>query len=429
MQKNWLNEFKTMTLFKPLSLCLGIKYTRAKSRNHFISFISWVSLLGIALGVMVLITVLSVMNGFDHEIKNRILNLVPEVTVSHYDGEISNWNNVLRPLLDQNKAITAQAPFVETEGMINTQGNPNFGIIKGIDPNLEPKVSPIANCLVSGSLNDLVPHEFKIILGQDLANNLGVDIGDTVTVIVPKTMLSAVGLLPRIKNFQVAGIFKTGYQFDNSYALVNIQDLQALLNLPSDQISGVQLKIKDLYQAPAITQKLNQSLPNDFHAIDWTDQNANFFAALRMEKVMMFLILLLIIAVAVFNMLSQLVMMVTDKQSDIAILRTLGADRSLLIKIFVIQGFLTGCAGTLLGTVLGIGLSLSITQIVNKIQAIFNIQFLSSNIYYIDFVPSYLKIQDVILVAICALLLSLLATIYPAIRAANIQPAEALRHE
>ena len=415
-------------MFRPLSIYLGLKYTRARSRNHFISFISWVSILGIALGVMVLITVLSVMNGFDREIKTRILNLVPQVTIASWDGNLSNWTSFL-PLIKTNPDIQKAAPFIETQAMINTTGSPNFGVLKGIDPTLESSVSPISNCMKEGDLLDLKPGGFGIILGEDLATSLGVGVGDKVTVITPKTSLSAVGLLPRIKVFQVVGIFETGYQFDSSYGLTNIQDLAKVLQMPENMITGIQLKLKDLYQAPSVVEWLQDKLPMGDHAFDWTSQNQNFFDALKMEKVMMFLILLLIIAVAAFNMLSQLVMMVTDKESDIAILRTLGAESGLVTRIFMIQGIITGAFGTFLGVIFGVILSLNVTRIVNLIQTIFHIQFLSSSVYYIDFVPSYLRWQDILIISLISLLISILATIYPALRAARILPAEALRHE
>lgn len=414
-------------MFRPLSLFIGLKYTRAKSRNHFISFISWISILGIALGVMVLITVLSVMNGFDHVIKSRILELVPQVTVAKWNGPIENWQAVAK-VMKGNPSVKAAAPFVETQAMLNTGGSPSFGMIKGIDPAVESSVSPIGTKLVKGALSDLKKGSFGIILGQDLASSLGVGIGDKVTVIVPKTTLSPVGLLPRIKVFHVVGYFKTGYQYDSSFGLANIHDVQALLRLGSS-VSAVQLKLNDLYAAPKVVKWSQGILPPEFHAYDWTEQNQNFFAALKMEKVMMFLILLLIIAVAAFNMLSSLVMMVTDKESDIAILRTLGFQSKTLMRIFMVQGFVTGLFGTLLGVCLGIALSLNVTTLVNKIQNLFGIQFLSSSVYYINFVPSQLRVNDVILVTVVALLLSLFATLYPAFRASRIQPAEALRYE
>lgn len=383
--------------------------------------------MGIALGVMVLITVLSVMNGFDHVIKSRILDMVPQVTVSQWGGVLDDWP-ALGKAMQANPEVIAQAPFIETQAMLNSGGSPSFGILKGVVPKLEKTVSPIASKLIEGKLTDLQPGHFNIILGKDLAGNLGVGVGDKVTVVVPKTNLSPVGLLPRIKVFNVVGLFKTGYQYDSSYALVNMKDLGLLLKM-NHQVSGLQLKLTDLYQAPNVVQWVANNLPGGYRAVDWTMQNQNFFAALRMEKVMMFLILLLIIAVAAFNMLSSLVMMVTDKESDIAILRTLGFQSGTLMRIFVIQGLVTGIFGTILGVVLGVILSLNVTALVGWIQNLFHVQFLSASVYYIDFVPSQLRLNDVLLVTGVAVLLSLLATLYPAFRASRIQPAEALRYE
>ena len=414
-------------MFKPLSLYIGLKYTRAKSRNHFISFISWVSILGIALGVMVLITVLSVMNGFDTVIKSRILEMVPQVTITRWDGEMTQWQKLAK-VVSANPDVTASAPFVQTQAMLNAGGSPNFGMIKGIDPAREPGVSPIGAKLVEGKLSSLTQGSFGIILGRDLAANMGVGVGDKVTVIAPKTSLSPVGLLPRIKVFKVVGVFKTGYQYDSSYALANLHDVAALLKM-GDSVTGVQFKLTDLYKSPEVVQWCNKNLPAGYHTFDWTMQNQNFFAALKMEKMMMFLILLLIIAVAAFNMLSSLVMMVTDKESDIAILRTLGCQSGTLMRVFVVQGFVTGLFGTILGLILGVILSLNVTALVDKIQQLLGVQFLSSDVYYISFVPSKLQWQDVGLVTVVALALSLIATLYPAFRASRIQPAEALRYE
>lgn len=414
-------------MFRPLSLYIGLKYTRAKSRNHFISFISWISILGIALGVMVLITVLSVMNGFDHVIKSRILDMVPQVTVTQWGGVLDDWPGVAKEM-KKNSLVIGEAPFVESQAMLNSGGSPTFGIVKGIDPKLESTVSPIGTKMVKGKLSDLKAGSFDIILGHDMATNLGVGIGDKVTVVVPKTNLSPVGMLPRIKVFKVIGYFKTGYQYDSSYALVNIKDLSVLLNMHG-KVSGLQLKLTDLYQASNMVHWINTNLSGAYRAADWTMQNQNFFAALKMEKMMMFLILMLIIAVAAFNMLSSLVMMVTDKESDIAILRTLGFQSGTLMRVFIVQGMVTGFFGIILGVVLGVVLSLNVTSLVNWIQNVFHVQFLSSSVYYINFVPSQLRLNDVLVVIAISIVLSLLATIYPAFRASRIQPAEALRYE
>ncbi len=414
-------------MFYPLSLALGLRYTRAKQRNHFISFISWVSLLGIALGVMVLITVLSVMNGFDREIKTRILDMVPQVTLTGENGVLNNWQDLAKTLPGEDH-IVAAAPFIQGEGMmtgLNT--NPSFAILQGIDPSVQSSVSPIASKMIAGNLMSLQAKKFNIILGLTLAQNLGVGVGDTVTVYVPKANFSPLGVMPRLKQFVVSGIFQTGYQFDNNYALINITDAAVLLQMGT-QVSGLQLKLDDLFNAGQVSADLNAALPG-YSAYTWISQNANFFAALQMEKIMMLLILLLIIAVAAFNMLASLVMLVTDKKADIAILKTMGLSTRQVMKIFMIQGTIIGCLGTALGVALGVLLALNVTALVNWVQNLLQVQFLSSSVYYIDFLPSYLEWSDVFIIAAIALLLSFLATIYPALKAAKINPAEALRYE
>ena len=414
-------------MFKPLSLFIGLRYTRAKKRNHFISFISLVSMIGIALGVLVLITVLSVMNGFDYEIKHRILEMVPQVTVSSWSGDMENWQEVAAQV-NQLPQIKAVAPFIEGQGMLANGDATAFGLLRGIDPKSQNTISPLGRKMMLGSLSSLTPGSFNIVLGKDLAAELGVDLGDYVTVYVPKANLSPVGMLPRLKQFRVSGIFSVGYQFDNSFALINIHDAATLLQL-GDAITGLQVQTTDLYQAPVIAQNIAQTLPPAYRVMDWTEQNANFFRALAMEKLMMFLILLLIIAVAAFNMLSSLVMVVTDKQSDIAILRTLGASPQTIMRIFMIQGLTVGLVGTTLGVLGGIILSLNVTRLVDWVQQLFHVQFLSASVYYISFVPSRLQWSDVWHIALVTILLSFFATWYPAWRASKVMPAEALRYE
>ncbi len=414
-------------MFYPLSLALGLRYTRAKRTNHFISFISWVSLLGIALGVMVLITVLSVMNGFDREIKTRILEMVPQITLTGPGGVLQDWQALASKLPGQDH-IVAVAPFVQGEAMLTgNSGSPSFGFLQGIDPQAETGVSPIASKMVMGHFHSLQPHQFNVILGSELASSLGVTLGDKVAVYVPAGSFSPVGLVPRVKQFTVTGIFSTGYQFDNTYALVNISDAGALLQM-GQAISGLQLKLTDLYLANQVAADLNQLLPN-LTAYTWVTENANFFAALSMEKVMMFLILTLIIAVAAFNMLSSLVMLVTDKRADIAILKTMGLSTRQVMMVFIVQGSMIGVLGTGLGIILGVVLSLNVTALVNGIQNLFHVQFLSASVYYIDFLPSHLEWGNVVLIGCMAFALSFLATLYPAYKASQVNPAEALRYE
>ena len=414
-------------MFKPLALYVGCCYTRAKKRNHFIAFISVISILGIALGVTVLITVLSVINGFDQQIRNRLLVMVPQVTVSSWQGSIGNWQPLREQLLRKTH-INAIAPFVEGQAMLTFQGRPKFLIVKGIDLKYETTISPIGHKLLKGKLSALKPGKFGIILGVSEAKALGAHVGDKVTLLVPKTSLTPLGTLPRLKQFTVVGIFKVGYQFDDYYALINMQDAQKLYML-GNHVAGLQLKLSDLFLARPIADELNHTLPPVYRSFDWTQQNPNFFKALSMEKTMMFLILALIIAVAAFNMLSSLVMLVTDKQADIAILRTLGVQTLTMISIFVIQGAITGLIGTLVGVVGGVILSLNVTALANWLQGLLGVQFLNANVYYIDFLASHLQWSDVWHVASIAFLLSLLATLYPAWKAGRVQPAEALRYE
>jgi lipoprotein-releasing system permease protein len=415
-------------MFYPLSLFIGLRYTRAKRKNHFISFISIVSMLGIALGVMVLIIVLSVMNGFDKEIKTRILDMVPQVTITGNNGQMNHWQPLAQGLVGRDH-IVAVAPFIQGEAMLTGNlGAPAFGMLQGIDPASQATVSPIANKMVEGHLNSLTPKSFNIILGRDLATSLGVFVGDKVVVYVPKASFSLVGVVPRLKQFTVSGIFKTGYQFDNSYALINMQDAAALLQM-GNNISGLQLKLDDLFNAGQVSMMLNSVLPDNLAAFTWINQNANFFQALAMEKLMMFFILVLIVAVAAFNMLASLVMLVTDKQAEIAILRTMGMPAKMIMRIFVVQGMVIGLIGTLLGVIFGIIVALHVTTWTNALQHFFHVQFLNSSIYYIDFLPSNLRAGDVFFISAIAILLSFLATLYPAYRASRINPAEALRYE
>ena len=415
-------------MFYPLSLFIGLRYTRAKRKNHFISFISIVSMLGIALGVMVLIVVLSVMNGFDKEIKSRILDMVPQVTITGNSGQMTNWQSLAAALPGHNH-IVAVAPFIEGQAMLTgSMGSPAFGFLQGIDPATDVKVSPIADKMIQGKLTSLTPRSFNIILGKDLATSLGVYVGDKVVVYVPKASFSLVGVVPRLKQFTVTGIFKTGYQFDSSYALININDASALLQMGS-AISGLQLKLDDLFNADAVSEVLNSVLPPNLNTFTWVNQNANFFQALAMEKLMMFFILVLIVAVAAFNMLASLVMLVTDKEAEIAILRTMGMPSKMILHIFVIQGMVIGLIGTFIGVALGVIVSLNVTAWTDALQKLFNIQFLNSSVYYINFLPSSLHVSDVLVISAIAILLSFLATLYPAYRASKINPAEALRYE
>jgi len=346
--------------------------------------------------------------------------------VTGWSGELTHWQSLEQDLRKESQ-IVGMAPFIQGQALLSANGASAFAVVEGVDSEQENQVLPIEQKMVQGSLKQLQAGKYGIVLGKDLASSLGVSVGDSVTLVVPQGSLSPAGILPRLKQFKVTGIFSVGYQYDNGYALINLADAGKLFMMGSS-ISGLQLRLSDLYAAPEFAQNLQNKL-GVYQVYDWTVQNENFFKALKMEKTMMFLILVLIIAVAAFNMLSSLVMVVTDKQADIAILRTLGMSSQQIMRVFIVQGSVVGLIGTLSGAIGGLILASNVTRIVDYIQDWFHIQFLSANVYYIDFVPSDVNYVDVGKVCLVAILLSVVATIYPAWRAASIQPAEALRYE
>lgn len=416
-------------MFRPVALFIGLRYTRAKRRNHFISFISLMSMFGIALGVIVLITVLSVMNGFDREIKNRVFSMWPPMTISSMSGSVSNWKDLEKTLLN-NPEITAVAPYINGEVLLTNSNQVQPALINGIDPQAEKQISELNQKMVLGNLDVLAPNKFGIVIGEELASRLDVTIGDKITVITPQVSLSPAGVIPRYKRFTVTGIFRagSGFGFDMALAYINLSDAQKLFQFGSN-VSGVHASIKDVYNAPQLSTELSQQLTPTARIMNWTDQFGAFFHAVKLEKTMMFFILLLIIAVAVFNLVCTLVMVVNDKESDIAILRTYGATPRTIMSIFVVQGAIVGIIGTLLGIVGGIALALNVTQIVKWIEEVFHVHFLSSSVYFVNYLPSELLWQDVIKISMAALVLSLIATIYPAWRASRTEPVEALRYE
>jgi lipoprotein-releasing system permease protein len=412
----------------PFEYFVGLRYTRAKRRNHFISFISMTSMAGIALGVAALIVVLSVMNGFQKELRTRILGVASHVQISAFEGGLQGWASVA-DAARRNPEVTATAPFVNAQGLLSFQQTVQGSIIRGIVPSLEDQVADIGRSMKKGSLDALRPGEFGIVLGLELARNLGVRMDEKVTVIAPQGQVTAAGVLPRIKQFRVVGIFEVGmYEYDSGLALLHLADAQRLYRM-EDKVSGVRLKLKDLYAAPRVSRELAQTMPADVFVSDWTRSHANFFRAVQIEKRVMFIILTLIVAVAAFNIVSTLVMAVTDKQPDIAILRTLGASPGSIMKIFIVQGALIGCIGTLVGTVGGVLLALNIDVVVPFIESTFGIQFLAKDVYYISDLPSDLQWGDVFVIAGVSFGLSLLATLYPSYRASRLEPAAALRYE
>jgi lipoprotein-releasing system permease protein len=413
-------------MFKPLSLFVGLRYTRAKRRNHFISFISLTSVLGLTLGVAVLITVLSVMNGFDHELRTRILGMVPQATINSYEP-FANWRKLGDIIQKKNPDVVAVAPFNQLQGMLTANGQVSGAMISGIEPAQEVKVSIVQEHMMSGKLELLQPGEFGIILGAGLAANLNVLPGDKVTLVLPEASVSPAGIIPRFKRFTVVGVFKVGAEIDSMIAYVNISDAARLLSIGDNNVQGVRLKLNDLFRAPDVTWSILQDLPPAYYASNWTQTQGNLFSAIKMEKAMMTLLLLLIVAVAAFNIVSSLVMVVTDKKADIAILRTLGASPNTIMKIFMVQGTLVGLVGTIGGTALGVLLALTISDIANSIEKMFGLNLFEA--YFVNYLPSELQLGDVVMVVLVAFGMSFFATIYPARKAAKVQPAEALRYE
>ena len=423
----WFFNLSKNPMFKPLPLFIGLRYTRAKKHNHFVSFISLSSMLGIGLGVMVLITVLSVMNGFDDEIHKRFFGMAPEITLTGADDKLSNWEE-LAGKLEKLPGVTGVAPYVGAQGLLTHEGQVIPIILTGIIPSYEEQITKLKHKIILGDMSSL--DHFGMVIGESLANTLGVTIGEKVTIMIPQATVTPAGMVPRFKRFTVKAIFTagSGFNFDSKMAFIDLSDAQKLLQIGS-QVTGIKLKLDDIYKAPALSKQIADDLGEGYQVGNWTDQFGAFFHAVKMEKTMMFLILLLIIAVAAFNLVSSLVMVVNDKQAEIAILRTIGATPRTILAIFIVQGMMVGLVGTLMGLVSGLLLASNATTIVNYIQSLFDIQILSSNIYFVDFLPSKILFSDLWQVCGIALLMSFLATIYPAWRASKTVIAEALHYE
>ncbi|HAG61294.1 MAG: lipoprotein-releasing system transmembrane subunit LolC [Legionellales bacterium] len=414
----------------PLSLFIGWRYTRAKRRNQFISFISLASMLGIALGITVLITVLSVMNGFDNQIRTRFFALIPQVTVFTSLNQSPNAIKALQASLIKLPEVVGISPYVSGNGLLMERGRFNGLQLLGVDPTKESQTSRIAEKIKLGSLSSLQAGKYHVILGQTLANQLGIRLGDSVNIFTPQFNLTLAGAFPRHRQFTVTGIFHAsdGFGFDSSMAYINIDDAAVLLK-GSQGTRGYHLKLTSIYQAQSVTHQLQHEMPLGFMVSNWSQSAGALFSALQMEKTMMFVILLLIIAVAVFNLVSTLVMVVNDKRSDIAILRTIGATPAMILRTFICQGAIVGFMGTLLGILGGVILSLNVTALTNWIQRVLGVQLISSKVYWVDYLPSSLQVGDVVHVSLLAFGLSILATLYPAWMAFRTQPAEALRYE
>ena len=429
------NSFKRLFhQFFGYEFFVGLRYTRAKRRNHFISFISMTSMVGIALGVAALIVVLSVMNGFQKELRTRILGVASHLEITSMSNTLGDWQSLANFTAKQ-PHVLATAPYISAQAMLSFDRGVQGAIVRGVLPDLEDEVADLGRQMKVGRLDALQPGEFGIVLGADLAQNLGAQVGDKVVVMAPQGQFTPTGVVPRLKQFTLVGIFQVGmYEYDAGLALIHLEDAAKLYRM-ENKVSGLRLKLDELFDAPEISYQLQDALSatkeldESFYVTDWTQQHANFFKAVQMEKRVMFIILALIVAVAAFNIVSTLVMAVTDKRADIAIMRTFGASPSSIMWIFMIQGALIGVIGTVVGALFGILVALNIDTIVPFIEQVFHVQFLAKDVYYISDLPSQLIWSDVITIVLLSFVLSLLATIYPSLRASKINPAEALRYE
>jgi lipoprotein-releasing system permease protein len=415
----------------PYELLIGLRYTRAKRKNHFISFISLTSMIGIALGVAALIVVLSVMNGFQAELRTRILGVASHLEITGSNNQLGDWPSLAAQVKKTQPEVIASAPYVMAQGMLSYGQAVQGALVRGILPGYEDSVADLGKNMKVGKLTDLRAGEFGVVLGADLAQLLGVGIGEKVVLMAPQGQFTPTGVVPRIKQFRVVGLFQIGmYEYDAGLALIHMDDAAKLYRM-GENVSGLRLKLNDLFDAPEMASKLSLNLnpAGAYFVTDWTQQHANFFKAVQLEKKVMFIILTLIVAVAAFNIVSTLVMAVTDKRADIAIMRTFGATPRSIMGIFMVQGALIGIIGTIIGAVFGIIIALNIDTIIPFIEQLFHVQFLAKDVYYISDLPSKLDWNDVITIVIMSFILSLLATLYPSYKASTLNPAEALRYE
>ena len=415
-------------MYTPLSLFIGLRYTRAKKRSGFISFISFISITGIALGIAVLITVLSVINGFHTEMRERILGTVAHINITESNAQLTDWRT-LKELVDQKDYVSGSAPYIEGQVMVVNGSRVSGANIRGILPKYEDSVTSIVKEVVSGDIDKFEKDSFKIILGSKLAAHLGVYVGDKITVITPNINSTPLGVVPRFRRFTVEGIFNLDmHQYDRNLAVIGLEDASNLFQI-HNAVTGLRIKVDDLFKAPWHADKLRDELSKKYFVFDWSQYNSNFFKALQMEKTMLFILMTLIVLVAVFNVVSTLFMVVTDKRSDIAILMTMGMTPTSIRKIFVLQGLVVGTLGIFLGIAGGVLLSLNLESIASGLESLLGFKFFKPEVYFISSVPSELHLADVLLVAFTSLILSFLATLYPSSKAAAVRPAQALRHE
>jgi lipoprotein-releasing system permease protein len=418
-------------MFQPVPVFVGLRYSLAREHSFFVSFITWVSLLGVALGVAALITVLSVMNGLESELRTRLLSLTAHATLNAAGAPIGDWQTRIQQLHGA-PGLTGAAPFLDTDAMLSRQPSMSGAIVRGIDPGLEVQVSSIGDAMREGKLSDLTPNSNRIVLGRMLAYQLQVGVGDQVTVMIPGNAANAAGasdaVVPRLRDFYVAGIFEVGLQeHDSVLALVNLQDAEAFRGI--DGPTGIRLKFYDVLKAPELARSAAARLSPSLQVRDWTQDNQAYFRAIRIEKTMMGLMLMLIVAVAVFNIVATLIMVVNDKRTDIAILRTVGLSPRGVIAVFMTQGVLIGWIGAALGVTLGLMLACNVDVIVPFLEQTFGFHFMDPDVYYISGLPSEVHAGDVVRIGLAAFILTLGATVYPALQAARTQPADALRYE
>ena len=414
-------------MIRPFEIFVGLRYTRARKRSHFISFISLISILGITLGITALITILSVMNGFGKELRGRILGVISHVTITDTGGALHDWRTVAQKI--KNPHVIGRAPYVAGQGMVSFGRSVSGVMVRGVMPTEENQVSEFGSHMVEGSLDALKPGEFGIVIGSALAWKMNLTVGSPLSLVIPQALVTPAGLMPRFKRFTVVGIFKMDmYEYDSGLVLMQLDDAAKLYQM-GDQVSGLRLKLDDLDAAPQVAQTLAEGLGPNYMARDWSREHGNFFRALKIEKTAMFVILLLIVTVAMFNVVSTLVVVVTEKRADIAILRTLGASPQSILGIFLAHGSVVGVVGTLVGTACGVLLALNVETIVHLIESLFSTSFIAPDVYFISDLPSDLHWSDVLLVSGSTLVLGLLSALYPAWRASKVQPAEALRYE